>query len=124
MNKPTVNIEQIRTETSKLHQQLDEALAKNEAAMRKASADAVAKAQELATKLRTTAQAHHSEASARFAEAATSFESAAASAKKTMDAKGADLRERNLETLHHIRAAAQNLSQAIAAKAPREKQRV
>ena len=116
-------IEQIRAEANKLHQKLDEASAKNEPAMRKANEDAAEKAQLLAKKVRTAAQEHRSDAAARLAGAAASLEAAATSAKKTVDAKQADLGARNQETLHHVRAALQNISQAIATKSAQVKQR-
>ena len=117
MSKVDTAIEQIRTEANKLHQHLDEASAKNEAAIRQANEHAASKAQQLAAKLRTAAQEQRNDAAARFTNAAASLEAAAVSAKESIATKHADLREHNQETLHHVRAALQEISQGIADKA-------
>ncbi len=115
MTKVNTTIEQIRNQADKLHQQLDEARAKHEASARKTYEEAAAKAKELAASLRAHAQEHKSDAAARFANAASSLEAAATAAKKTADAKAAEFRERQQETIHHVREGLQGISHGVAA---------
>lgn len=115
MSKMDINMEQLRQRASDLHRQLDEAQTMAGTAMCKAYEDASVRAKELAASLRTQAQSHQSDAAAHYASAASSLESASAEAKKTLEAKAADLRDKQQETLHQVRNALQGISHGVAA---------
>lgn len=105
-------VTQLRSDTSKLHKQLDEAFAKNETEMRKLQDDAATQAQQLASSLRKIAQEQQSETASRFASAAASLESAASSAKAGSQ-----------DALHYVRSALEDISHGVAAAGARSKQR-
>lgn len=116
MSKVTDGVEEVRAETQALHKRILGTTTKNHAEIRAAARGVAAEASELARAVKELIDTQRTDAKQHLKDAASSLEAAANDAQGLISANDADLKARNVTALGRVRTAAQELSQAVAAK--------
>lgn len=109
-------LEKARGEAQELHKQISATLGQDQANVRAKAQILSAQAQDLARSVKTLADNQKADAKQQLNDAASTLEGLASDAKATASASQAELKTKNEAALHRARAAAQKLSQALAAQ--------
>lgn len=116
MSKVTDALEEARSSAQMLHKKIQVTTAKDHAAVRANARSVAAEALQLARAVKGLLESQRTDTRQHLKDAATALEAAAKDAQAIETASDAEVRSRNRETLGRVRSAAQELSQAVAAK--------